>query len=287
MKTFFKIIALSAASFLIACDNSGNIDYIQHPVWVDSETPSNVLPDNAMAGSGWSLVFSDEFKDERVDFNKWTINNTTSSRTPRPELGIDEFHWRPENVQEVNDNLVLKVKKIGTNIMHCGSVYSSKKYSFKYGYIEARIKVADIKKATHTAFWLQTLSVNNVDGSGNDGAEIDIFESAYIADQGASTIHIDGYGESHAENHIKYEAQGIHDGYHVWGLLWNEETLKVYYDGQLKAEFSGKWVPKVEEYIQLSTGATFSKEGDFKGQPADSQLTEAYVDYVRVWALNK
>ena len=61
----------------------------------------------------------------------------------------------------------------------------------------------------------------------------------------------------------------------------------MYYDGELKAEFDGIWVPQVAEYIELSTGITFSDEGDFRSQPADSHLSEAYVDYVRVWTLDK
>lgn len=125
--------------------------------------------------------------------------------------------------------------------------------------------------------------MGNVDGTGNDGAEIDIFESAYLADEVISTIHIDGYGADHQEKNFRYATPGVHEGYHVWGMLWDENSVKIYYDGEFKAEFDGKWIPKVKEYLYLSTVATFSGEGNFKDLPVDSQLTAAYFDYVRVW----
>ena len=99
-------------------------------------------------------------------------------------------------------------------------------------------------------------------------------------------VHIDGYKDYHQEKNFRYETPGIHEGYHVWGMLWDENSVKIYYDGELKAEFDGKWIPKVEEYLYLSTVATFSGEGNFKDLPADSQLTAAYFDYVRVWTRN-
>ena len=65
------------------------------------------------------------------------------------------------------------------------------------------------------------------------------------------------------------------------------ECVKIYYDGEFMAEFDEKWVPRVEEFLYLSTVATFSGQGDFKGKPADSWLSEARFDYVRVWTNDK
>lgn len=288
---FFKIISIGSiittASVLVSCETDA-YEFDNSYQWVDGATFSDIKPVNNEIGDGWNLVFSDEFNDNEINFDKWTINLSTSTRSPRPYLGISEWYWRPENVEEKNGNLVLKVKKVGSDVMHCGSIFSKDKYKVKYGYFEAKIKVADMKKATHTAFWLQSSNQGNVDGTGNDGAEVDIFESAYLDEKSASTIHIDGYSSpNHQEEHKEYVTEGIHDDYQVWGCLWNENTLKIYYNGDLKAEFGKKWIPQVEEYIQFSTGATFSGEGDFINQPADSWLSEAYVDYVRIWSLNK
>jgi beta-glucanase (GH16 family) len=133
--------------------------------------------------------------------------------------------------------------------------------------------------------------VNLVDGTGNDGAEIDVFESAFVEDKTASTIHIDGYGNDHQENSKRYPAAGLHGSFHVWGMLWDENQIKIYYDGELKAEFSKeggeeKWISRTKEYVQLSTGASWANEGDFKSASVDSHLTNAYVDYIRIWTFD-
>jgi len=128
--------------------------------------------------------------------------------------------------------------------------------------------------------------MGNVDGTGNDGAEIDIFESAWTGDFTKSVIHIDGYGSSHQANTVQFNTPGIHSGYHTWGMWWTSDFIKIYYDGVLKVTYSAaKWIPKVDEFLWLSDGASFGfPDGDpcFTSQPIGF-LTEAYVDYIRVW----
>ncbi len=279
---FTMVITLALP--LLSCSSEQVDSNNSQSKFVDSATPQGAMPVNTQIGTDWTLSFSDEFNDERVNFNKWVIKD--ESRGKRNNLGIAEWFFKPQNVVEEDGNLVLKVSKVGNDQMYCSSVYSNGKYYMKYGYAEARIKVADIKKTPLTAFWLQSSNMQNVDGTGNDGAEIDIFESAYLADEVISTIHIDGYGKNHQEKNFRYATPKVHEGYHVWGMLWDENSVKIYYDGEFKAEFDGKWIPKVKEYLYLSTVATFSGEGNFKDLPADSQLTAAYFDYVRVWTRN-
>lgn len=69
-------------------------------------------------------------------------------------------------------------------------------YEPTYGYLEARIKVAETSKGKHTAFWLQAHNQGNVDNSGADGAEIDNFESTWVSNNLGIAIHFDGHGTS-------------------------------------------------------------------------------------------
>ena len=253
--------------------------------WIDKGTPVDVLPANNQIGEDWQLAFSDEFNGEAVDFNKWTILD--QYRGAVTKHGIKEWYFKPENVAVSNGNLILKNTKVGTDIMNCASVYSNKKYFMKYGYAEARVKIADTNAGALTAFWLQSNTMSNVDGTGNDGAEIDIFESAYVTDEMITTIHIDGYAEDHQQKSYRYVTPGIFDGYHTWGCLWDENSVKIYYDGKLTAEFDGTWIPQVEEFLYLSTVATFGEKAFFKDRQPDSWLSEACFDYVRVWTNSK
>jgi beta-glucanase (GH16 family) len=252
---------------------------------VDLETPSFVKPLNSSLSGEWVLDFSDEFNGSEVNVNKWNIDDSPKSRTPRPKIGIGSWFWRPQNVEVKNGNLVLKVTKESASKMHCGSVNSNGKYLTTYGYFEVRIKIADVTKGTHTAFWLQGPGMSNVDGTANDGAEIDVFESAWTGEFTKSVVHIDGYGENHQANTKQYSTPGIHSGYHVWGFYWTEHFMNIYYDGVLKVQYTeDKWIVRAPEYLWLSDGASFGVEGDsfFKDQPLGF-LTEAYVDYIRVW----
>lgn len=252
--------------------------------FVDEETLTGVVPNNAAIGNGWVLDFSDEFNGEAVNTSKWNIDNSTRSRAARPKLGIQAWMWKSDNVSVDNGNLVLKVSKPNSTTMYCGSINSSNKYMTKYGYFEARIKIAEAAKGTHTAFWLQGPEMWKVDGTANDGAEIDIFESAWLEDYTKSVVHIDGYGADHKANTKKYNTSGIHSGYHTFAMHWTTEFMKIYYDGKLKVTYSDpQWVVKSDEYLWLSDGASFGYEGDqFTSQPL-GELTNAYVDYIRVW----
>ena len=248
---------------------------------VDPASPLTAMP--ASASAGWKLVFSDEFNGTDLDTSKWHIDVSTRSRAARTDRGINDWWWVEDNVSlDGSGNLVLDVVKHDENTMHCGSVSSDGLYEPQYGYMEARIQIADSTKDTHTAFWLQGANMNNVDGTGNDGAEVDIFESAWFGDYTKSVVHIDGYGDDHRANTQQYSTPGLHQGYHTFGLEWTENSMKIYYDGELKVTYDGIWVPQTNEWLWLSCGASFGDIGTFKDELI-GWLTSAKVDYVRVW----
>ncbi|WP_372755768.1 discoidin domain-containing protein [Mariniflexile sp.] len=252
---------------------------------VDVNTPENVQPNNPVLGGTWKLDFSDEFNGTSVDESKWQIDNSTKSRAARPNIGIYDWRWKPQNVSVENGNLILKVNKINGSSMTNGSINTYQKYHTMYGYFEARIKVGDASKGTHTAFWLQGPNMGNVDGTANDGAEIDIFETAWTGDYTKSVVHIDGYGAHHQANTKQYNTPGIHSGFHTWGFHWTENFMDIYYDGVFKVRYSdSKWVVRSLEFLWLSNGASFGLTGDqyFKDLPL-GYLTETQVDYIRVW----
>lgn len=256
--------------------------------YIDPQTPHRVLPQNTQLGTKWLLHFSDEFNGTTIDSSKWTIDNSNTPRAARHAIGIESWYWKPSNVSIANGSLRLIASKPNTTTMYCGSVSSVNKYLTTYGYFEVRMKIADAAKGTHTAFWLQGPNQSKVDGTGNDGAEIDVVESAWVQDFTKSVIHIDGYvkGTTRA-NTIKYDTPGIHDGgFHTWGLWWTPDFLKIYYDGELKVTYNDKrWVPQVDEFLWLSNGASFGfpdNDPCFRSQPM-GYLTHAEVDYIRVW----
>ena len=252
---------------------------------VDPQTPAGALP--ARGDSGWTLQFSDEFNGANLDTTKWGVDISTKSRAPRWEHGINDWWWTANNVEmDGTGNLLLHVEKPDGDTLNCGSVSSDGLFDLTYGYLEARIQVADVHDGAHTAFWIQSPGQNASDpstfeGTANDGAEVDFFESAWFDDKLKTPVHADGYGVERIGNNKSWDAPGVHVGYHTYGVEWNEHTLTVYYDGVMKSQHQGIWVPQVAEFLWLSCGASFG-DSDFISQPT-GRLSHAKVDYVRVW----
>jgi beta-glucanase (GH16 family) len=237
-------------------------------------------------GQEYELDFSDEFDGTVLNINKWTKQDITKSRAPRIPISVDEWYWKKENVWLANGELVLHASKPAEGIMHCGSINANDKYERQYGYYETRIKIGAADKGSHAAFWFQGDNMYNVDSTANDGAEIDVLESAWLGDYTKATIHIDGYATDHQNLTKKYDTPGLHDGnYHTYALWWTKDFLKIYYDGVLSVTYDDpKWLVHVPEYLWLSNGASFGISGDqyFKNLPLGT-LSHSYVDYVRVW----
>jgi Glycosyl hydrolases family 16/Secretion system C-terminal sorting domain len=261
--------------------------------FIDPNTPTNAKP--VGISGDWNLDFSDEFDGTNINPLKWNTTISTTSRGTRPNLGITSWGWKAQNAfLNGTGKLVLRGTKVNSETMYCGSVDSKDLYEPTYGYLEARILIAETSKGNHTAFWLQGHNQGNVDNSGADGAEIDIFESAWLTNNTGVAIHFDGYGTSKKNYGFSYNALNIHNGYHVFGLLWTPTYLEVYYDGvkvvskdasrssTLTVDKNGyPVVPQVPEWLWLSVGASFI-DGDFQSQPIGT-LSDALVDYVRVY----
>ena len=251
---------------------------------IDPDTPADAQPFlDEPTGDDWVLDFSDEFNGTEVDTRKWWIEDSPRSRAARPDRGINRWFWRPQNVSVSGGHLVLDVTKVDDETMYCGSISSRfGLYETTYGYLEARVKIGDTTKDTHTAFWLQGKNMGVITGNANNGAEVDIFESAWFGNFTKSVVHIDGYGQYKQARTVQYSTPGLHDGFNVFGLHWTPNEMRIFYNGEHKVTYTGKWVPQVPEWLWLSNGASFGDIGTFQDEPR-GWLTSAKFDYVRVW----
>ncbi|MDG1101687.1 MAG: family 16 glycosylhydrolase [Saprospiraceae bacterium] len=265
---------------------------------IDPDTPVDQQPQGNVSGD-WEIEFSDEFNGSASptpNTDRWIESVSTSSRAPRPFQGVDDWWWRADHVS-VNGvgQLELKASKFDFNTMYCGSVETKNLYEPQYGYFEARIEIANTQKGNHTAFWMQGHNIGNVDDSAADGAEVDIFESAWITNTTKAVVHYDGYGVDHMAYTIPYNTPNIHSGYHTYGLHWTETFMEIYYDGVKVFSTNGNkpfpfttdpnngnpLVPNVSEWLWLSVGASFG-DGTFNLQPI-GDLSVAKVDWVRAY----
>lgn len=242
--------------------------------------------------SKWSLIWNDEFdgngppdsaKWESLEYNRRNNKN-----------GPDGW-WTKDTVRlDGQGNLRISVDKVANRNNDgdpydyaTGMVRSKKRFEHTYGKYEIRCRLPE-KRGWWVAFWLMCDSMNTVEGTGKDGAEIDIFEGFGGSNRIFHALHWDGYGEGHKAVSRAKEYTGLHDGkYHTFTLIWTPTEYQFYVDGILSGVTRDGGVSAVPEYIkvsgEISTDRGHSNRG-WADKQEDSRYPDAFiVDYVRVY----
>ena len=261
--------------------------------------------------SRFELVWSDEFEGTELDKTKWQYNWW--------ELERKGGFWHEDMVKVQDGNLVITTAYFENGLpipesyrdyfaqkdsfkpyregWYTGCITGQGKQNFLYGYYECR---AILPKSTGmwSAFWMMNKQVENVDGSGKDGTEVDIFESMYYKDVPygygdcvVSGIHYDGYGEGHQGDSIgKWFANNPYEEFNTYGLEWNENEYIFYINGVETGRLSTGGVSQNPEYLILSCEvagangvANADRHGTGKMNMSPGDTAEFIVDYVRVY----
>ncbi len=255
------------------------------------------------------IAWRDEFNGDSLDKTKWSYNWWETERKGG--------YWHEDMVSVKDGNLIITtaymeeplenyyLEKWGDQITfkeykagwYTGCITGINIFEQCYGYFECR---AILPKSTGmwSAFWLMNDGVSNVDGSGKDGTEVDIFESMYYKDNwwgagGAviSGIHYDGYGEGHQGDSIgKWFANNPYEEYNTYGLEWNKDEYIFYINGVETGRLSTGGVSQNPEYMLLSCEvagengvANADRHGTGKMSMKPGDTAEFIVDYVRVY----
>ena len=164
---------------------------------------------------------------------------------------------------------------------YIGQIGTQNTYLRKYGYFECKAKMND-KYGPHIAFWIQSPSISNEENNPKEyGTEIDIFE--YHINEGRNNVyhnlHWNGYGSQHQQTGTVVQIDQIDNGFHTFGLEWNEEEYIFYVDG-IETWRTREAVSQIPQYMILS--AELSGWGwDFSQSKFPDQVI---FEYVRVYA---
>lgn len=224
-------------------------------------------------GTEYELTFDDEFDGTELDTTKWELC---------PEWKRQDFdaYWSNDMTSlDGKGNLVLTMSTDG-NRYYSGAIRTKGLFEQQYGYYEIRCKLNSVP-GYWAAFWLMGDTVGNEDGSGEDGTEIDIFESAYYNSNGISqTLNWDGYGAAHKSSGYKYTQYDLYRGYHTFALKWTPDEYIYYVDGKETWRTSDGGVCKAPLYVKVTT-----ETGSFADQKPDPRNfpDSFYVDYVRIY----
>lgn len=259
--------------------------------------------------SRFELVWSDEFDGTELDRTKWQY--------PWWETERKGGYWHEDMVDVKDGNLVITTAYMSEPLdnyydeiwgdridfdeykegWYTGCIMGINTVEHLYGYFECR---AILPKSTGmwSAFWMMNDKVENVDGSGKDGTEVDIFESMYYKDVSwgagdavVSGIHYDGYGADHKGDSIgKWFANNPYEEYNTYGLEWNENEYIFYINGVETGRLSTGGVSQNPEYLLLSCEvagengvANADRHGTGKISMKPGDTAEFIVDYVRVY----
>lgn len=278
---------------------------------------------------GWYLVFEDDFEgnalNENITFGEkyngnkeiWTTSphaiRWASDNKDKPEQAC---WWCPEMVDIKDSNVIIHSRYEESH--NCSGDCPSKGrftsgietrlisgdnndnkgtsdtmlFSQAFGYFECRAKLP-YSSGLWSAFWLQSSNQRKVGNEGEDGTEIDVFESAFINSRKSKMGHAllwDGYGkDAKVDDYIGTLEQNLYDGYHTYALKWTPEYYVFYIDGKATWASKAGNVSKVKEFLRLTVeidaGDGWGPHGQKIGQFShnNSENDDFIVDYVKVW----
>lgn len=177
--------------------------------------------------------------------------------------------------------------------------FKEPKFLHKFGYYECRCK---LQRGDNwwSSFWLQSPNIGTHTDEKRAGVEVDIMESFFGNTYLLNYIHYGGYGENYKMDTNNPTKKGatindiipVDDGFHRFGVLWDEEGYTFFVDGKQQGEKLTKGVSHTETFILLGTEC-IGYRGYIPGVKIGDREEEIVendkfiVDYVRVFDLEK
>ncbi|MDA8745957.1 glycoside hydrolase family 16 protein [Rubripirellula amarantea] len=239
-----------------------------------------------------TLVWSDEFDGDSLDYSKWGIEvNAFGGGNEELQIYTD----RRENVRVEGGSLVIEAHRDNANVNGTQREYSSGRLrtknrgEWKYGRIEVRAKMP-VGQGIWPAIWM--LPTDDVYGSWASSGEIDIMEyRGQTPNEVIGTLHYGAPWPKNKYTGAPYQlAEGTFaDDFHTFAVDWQEGKITWLVDGKAVqtqtqwesdgGEFPAPFDQRFHLLLNLSVG------GHFVGNPdASTTFPQAFlIDYVRVY----
>lgn len=257
-----------------------------------SEGKSGTYNEAPSTYKGRTLMWSDEFNGTSIDKSNWSY-----------DIGTGDWGWGNneqqyytdyENNVKVNNGslkIIARNEKMGSSSYTSGRIVSKNKYSFKYGYCEARLALPSMS-GIWPAFWMLGSNIDSV-GWPKCG-EIDIMEAVNYNNVVYSTLHWNNGGINADYSPADYgNGSGDNDGYlvkdrtqyHTYAMEWTEEYIKTFVDDVEVFHMAintgeGKEAFQKEHYFLLNVAVG----GQWPGYNIGDEFPQTMsVDYLRVY----
>lgn len=248
------------------------------------ETPQHVtnsypLSDQQNLG-GWVRYepMSDEFDDDRLDKEKWTLG-LYWWKGRQPAL----FSDKNVTVSDGKLHLTMRREKLPEPFEKLGykdytSAALHSRVQSSYGYYE--VKAKPMNSAGSSSFWFQQ------DKSPGWGTEIDVFEIGGKAPGFEHKVNMNVHVFRTPNEKEHWSVGGawmapwrLADDFHVYGLEWTADEIKYFVDGVVvRTVDNTHWHQPLHLIFDSETMP------DWLGMPDDGDLPSTYsIEYVRAW----
>lgn len=190
----------------------------------------------AVPSSGQNLIWSDEFNGSALDSSYWTYDVGGSG------FGNQELEYytaRPENVSVQSGSLVIQARResYSGKSFTSGRLKTHGRLAFRYGTLQARIRVPDLANGLWPAFWL--LGQNIGQSAWPACGEVDILEMGHADAIAAGTVNRWVQGAAHWDYEGSYAGYwqsytsptALNLSYHTYTLTWTPQMLAASLDG--------------------------------------------------------
>jgi beta-glucanase (GH16 family) len=243
----------------------------------------------------WELVWQDEFDGDSLDMSKWSFQYGTGSADGLVSWGNNELQYytdRPENIYVADGKLhiVARQEQFVNRSYTSARIRTINKGDWKYGRFEIRAKLPE-GRGLWPAIWM--MPTESVYGVWAASGEIDIMELVgHVPDVVHGTLHYGARWPNNVERGASYRKTDgkFSDDFHTFSILWRENDIRWYVDGQLYQIRPGDWyteghpfpAPFDQKFHMLLNVAV---GGNWPGSPNQSTSfpQEMVVDYVRVY----
>ena len=250
-----------------------------------------------------ALLWAEEFDHSvgaSVNVNHWNHDIGDGTAAGIPGWGNQEREYYLESAvsQDGNSNLVIRaIKMPSDNEYDCyygkpaewtsGKITTYKKVGFKFGRLEARMKMPK-GVGTWPAFWM--LGMNIAEEKWPGCGEIDIFEGKGADARSVyGTLHGPGYFGENPHGKIIQAERDLCDDYNVFAIEWTENKVSWFMNGECFFSATAddvapnKWVYNQEFYLILN----LAMGGQFTGD-IDPELQEAelVIDWIRFYSID-
>lgn len=244
------------------------------------------------AAGGWNLVWSDEFDGTSLNTNTWNY-----------EIGNGNWGWgngekqyytnRTKNVEVSNGTLKIKALKesYGGQSYTSGRITTQGKQDFKYGRIEARMKLPSFT-GSWPAFWM--LGANSSSVGWPKCGEIDIMEAINAENNTHGALHwnvestdYNGQGDASSSSAGRLPSGYNRTEWHTYGIEWDEKRIqwyvddKVFFTQNISASHMSEF--RRNQYIILNLAIGGKWPGYTIDESAFPNKSVMEVDYVRVY----